>query len=105
MKTKNIIGPQTFGLYNLPSPKNKKDVIDKVAEEFEAFFIREFLKNSFEMSGEFSEKYGYFYRELIVDTLSHISSFGIKDFLKKAIENQLEAMQRGYITKKKIGEF
>lgn len=99
-------GPNSFSIYGLPSPKNRVKVIEEVAKEFESFFIREFLNNSFQMSGELSEKYGYFYKEIIIDTLSRTSSFGLKDFLRKAIENQLEAVQRGYIKgKNKVGKF
>ncbi len=99
-------GPDSFTIYGLPSPKNRQKVIEEVAREFEAFFIREFLNNSFQMSGELSEKYGYFYKEIIIDTLSRTSSFGIKDFLKRAIEDQLESIQHGYIKgKNKSGRF
>lgn len=102
---KNVYGPDSFTVYRLPSPKKSKQVVEEVAKDFEAFFIREFLKNSLEISGELSEKYGYFYREIIIDVLSRSSSFGIKEFFKKAIENQLEAMQKGYITKKNFGKY
>lgn len=98
-------GPGSFTIHRVPSPKNKDLVVEEVARDFEAFFIREFLKNSLQMSGELSEKYGYFYKEIVVDTLARNMTFEIKDILKRAIENQLEAMQSGYIRKKKLGTF
>ncbi|GBD03997.1 hypothetical protein HRbin19_01303 [bacterium HR19] len=91
----------------LPRPSDRQRVIDDVCSEFESFFVKEFLKDAFVMSGELAESYGYFYKEIVLDTLSRTSSFGIKDFLKKAIENNLEFIQNGYIRKKKnsIGRF
>ncbi|MCS7213174.1 MAG: hypothetical protein NZ927_02995 [Candidatus Calescibacterium sp.] len=104
-KNNEIYSPDSFTVYRLPSPKKSRQVVKEVAKDFEAFFIREFLKDSLQISGELSEKYGYFYKEIIIDVLSRSSSFGIKDFFEKAIENQLEAMQRGYITKKNFGKY
>jgi Rod binding domain-containing protein len=90
----------------LPRSSDRQKVIDDVCSEFESFFIKEFLKNAFVMSGELAQNYGYFYKEIVLDTLSRTSSVGIKDFLKKAIENNLEFIQNGYIKKKSsIGRF
>ena len=89
----------------LPTPREKKKVIENVAREFEAFFLKEFLKTALPQSGELQKKYGYFYREIIVDTLAKTSSFGVADFLKKAIEQNLEAMERGFIRKRNFGKF
>jgi len=93
----NIIG--SFSCITcLPKPSQRGKVIDEVAREFETFFVKEFLKDALVMSGELSEKYGYFYKDLVVETLARSADFGISDMLKKAISNNLEFLNKGFIS-------
>ncbi len=95
----NIIG--SFSCITcLPKPSQKDKVIDEVSREFEVFFVKEFLKDALVMSGELSEKYGYFYKDIVVETLARSANFGISEMLKKAISNNLEFLSRGFINEK-----
>ncbi len=89
----------------VPSYKDKDAVLTEAAKEFESFFIREFLNLSFEMSGELGERYGYFYKEIIFDVLSRHISFGLSDFIKKALENQFQVIEKGYIKGTQLHSF
>ncbi len=101
----SIQNPDTaYDIRSLLISKNRDKIIDKIATEFESFFTRELLKNSFKIQA--MENYGYFYHELIFDILSKTSSFGVREYLKEAIMLQIEAMQNGFIrTKSSIGKF
>jgi hypothetical protein len=96
----NIVG--SFSCITcLPKPSQKEKVIDEVSREFEVFFVKEFLKDALVMSGELSEKYGYFYKDIVIETLARSANFGVSDMLKKAISNNLEFLSKGFITSEK----